>query len=307
MKAIKKWLMDKEGVFIVITWWVILFIVFSIILGTSIGNVVKNSEITAETSTTYIQDFITKGDVTFPYNENIKKASAAPTENEYLIKIDEYHNVLTKEYTGKTIIGGDTSVNADVKLDLEVIEVYSVVYNYTNKKATIDLVSVKTENSSKFDASIKTTPSGELHILWNGVDTGVVYTNGQNIEISRSGDKLVINGEKLDVDFYNTSVQAEFIEEKDKEEAKTIDFSLVVEYEIGVNNFTTANYKTDGLNDTEKAVVEVAVNYFTELLEGSIGISKSAFTLLIVSSVVDVLLLGFGVFGIVALKKSKEE
>ena len=59
MKAIKKWLMDKEGVFIVITWWVILFIVFSIILGTSIGNVVKNSEITAETSTTYIQDFIT--------------------------------------------------------------------------------------------------------------------------------------------------------------------------------------------------------------------------------------------------------
>ena len=97
------------------------------------------------------------------------------------------------------------------------------------------------------------------------------------------------------------------IEEKDKEAAKTIDFSLVVEYEIGVNKFTTANYKTEGLNDTEKAVVEVAVNYFTELLEGSIGISKSAFTLLIVSSVVDVLLLGFGVFGIVALKKSKEE
>ena len=74
MKAIKKWLMDKEGIFIVITWWIILFIIFTILLGVNINTVVKNSKITAENSSEYIHEFIKSGDVVYPYSEYIESS-----------------------------------------------------------------------------------------------------------------------------------------------------------------------------------------------------------------------------------------
>ena len=43
------------------------------------------------------------------------------------------------------------------------------------------------------------------------------------------------------------------------------------------------------------------------MVEDSIGIKKDAFRNLIVSSVVEVVLLGFGVFGLISLTKSKDE
>ena len=308
MKAIKKWLMDKEGVFIVITWWVILFIIFTIMLGTSINNVNKNLQITSVTSKEFIQEAITTG-VTLPYNENVSSASGKYDEenNQYLLQINEYNLYSTSEYEGTVSLDGDAKAVADIKLDVEVIEVYSVIYNYSLKTVEIKLVKTKTEPTSGFKATIKATPSGELHILWNGEDTGVIYTEGSKIEFAREEDNLVINGNVTEVSFYKDNKAPKYKEKDSEEQAKTIDFELVVEYSINSKSYTKANVSYQDLNDKEKEVVEEAVVFFTQMVEDSVGISKSAFTLLIVSSVVEVLLLGFGVFGIIALKKSKEE
>ena len=98
-----------------------------------------------------------------------------------------------------------------------------------------------------------------------------------------------------------------YLKEDHENKSKTIDFHLEVSYELGAQTFTTPHVDTQGLDDAEKEVIENSISYFTELIEGSIGVSKSAFTLLIVSSIADLLLISFGVFGIIALKKSKDE
>ena len=135
MKAIKKWLMDKEGVFIVITWWIILFVVFGILLGVNVGNVVNNTKITEETSTAHIQEFINTGDLVLPYDENVPSASARyDQENEHYYLQLVYNNVVEKEYNGNLNITGDANVAAKVNLTLEVIEQYEVLYNYTQKQ-----------------------------------------------------------------------------------------------------------------------------------------------------------------------------
>ena len=54
---------------------------------------------------------------------------------------------------------------------------------------------------------------------------------------------------------------------------------------MGAQTFTTPHVDTQGLDDAEKEVIENSISYFTEVIEGSIGVSKSAFTLLIVSFV----------------------
>ena len=306
MKAIKKWLMDKEGIFIVITWWIILFVVFTILLGVNINTVSKNSKITAETSQTYIHEFIHTGDVVYPYSEYIKSGCRYDEEkNHYIFQINEYNSYSTKEHKSTIKLTGDATATASVELDLEVIDVFAITYNQTLKTATIDLVTVKTEVTGGYDATIKATPSGELHILWNNEDTGVVYNSGDEIVISRSDENLVINGNEINTPF--STAEVKYTEVDNEEEAKTIPFDLIVEYKIGTKSFITQDYNTDGLTDLEKDIIADSANYFTELIEESVGISKSAFTLVIVSSIVDVVLLAFGVFGIVALKRSKED
>ena len=308
MKAIKKWLMDKEGVFIVITWWIILFVVFSILLGVNINNVVKNTKITEETSTKYIQEFISSGDLVLPYNENIASASARyDQENEHYYLQLKYNNVLEKDYESEVDLTGDATAKGKVSLKVEVIEVYDVSYNYTKNEIFLDLVEIKTEAVKDLAITIKATPSGELHILWNGEDTGVVYEAGSEVAISRNDENLVLNGVETDVLFYSENTVVSFTEAKDEEAGKTNSASLVVAYKLGSNSFTKVTTNDERLNETEKAIFNESVSYFTSLLEESIGISTSAFTLTIISAVVDALLIAFAVVGIVYLRKSKED
>ena len=99
MKAIKKWLFDKEGLFIVITWWFIAFVIFTIILGTSINSVSKNSHITKETSPSYVQEFIESGDNVIPYNENVASVSVGKYTEGYKLDIRQYNRRYTVKYT----------------------------------------------------------------------------------------------------------------------------------------------------------------------------------------------------------------
>ena len=131
---------------------------------------------------------------------------------------------------------------ADIKLDVEVIEVYSVIYNYSLKTVEIKLVKTKTEPTSGFKATIKATPSGELHILWNGEDTGVIYTEGSKIEFAREEDNLLINGNVTEVSFYKDNKAPKYKEKESEEPAKTIDFELVVEYSINSKSYTTNKF-----------------------------------------------------------------
>ena len=312
MKAIKKWLMDKEGVFIVITWWIILFIVFTIMLGVNIKNISYNLKVTAETAPTYVEEFITSGDVEMPYNQNVISSSARPDSSagKYYLQINKYYNYSEKSYEGTLSVDGDAKTIASVKINLEVIDEYAIFYNYSDRSAEIKHINTRTEPVDKLSASINSTPSGELHILWNGEDTGVVYSEGMSVEFSKSNDKIAVNGKETGVYFYLNNTKAkidDYLKEDHENKSKTIDFHLEVSYELGAQTFTTPHVDTQGLDDAEKEVIENSISYFTELIEGSIGVSKSAFTLLIVSSIADLLLISFGVFGIIALKKSKDE
>ena len=310
MKTIKKWLMDKEGVFVVITWWIILFAVFSILLGVNINSVVKNLEITKETSQVHIHDFIKSGDLVLHYNEKISSASARyDQENEkYFLQINKYSLYSSKTSESTVNFTGDATASATLKIDLEVIDEYSIYYNHTSNTAEISHLLTKTESVSDLKTTIKATPSGELHLLWNNEDTGVVYTSGMKIELNRKDDFLVINGETTNVYFYEDGDVSNIkYKETNGEYKKTIDYQLIVEYKLGSKSYTTVNVDDSSLTDVEKGIINDSVSYFTELIEDSIGISKNAFTLVIVSSIVDVVLLAFGIVGIILLRRSKEE
>lgn len=307
MKAIKKWLMDKEGIFILITWWIILFVVFTILLVVNIKNVSYNLKITSETSPTYIQEFINNQEVEMPYNENVLASSVRPDQDTgyYYLQITKYYYRTTKPYEGTIKVEGDVVSNASLKLDLEVIEEYAVFYNYSTKKAEIRHVNTQTESIAKLNVSIKATSSGSLHIIWNNDDTGIEYLEGDKLELSRLDDVLVINGQNTGISFYKSAISYDKVTHSDN--SKTMDYHLEVSYVLGAKTFTTSNVDTSNLNDVEKEVIDASVLYFTELIENSIGVNKSAFALLIVSSVVETLLIGACVFGIVALKRSKED
>ena len=281
-------------------------------LGTSINNISNNNKITSETSPTYIQNFIKSGDIVVPYNDHIVSTSARYDQERehYYLQINKYNSHSVKEYNGNVSFTGDKTVSATIKLQLDVISEYSIAYNYSQKKVSIDLVNIKTEKVEKYNAEIKATPSGELHIIWNGEDTGVVYEDNMSFELTREDDNLVINGEKTDVSFYQLvdgDFTVPYADEADSEAAKEINLELVVSYDMTAKSYTTKNYSTDSLNDVEKEIIEDSVEFFTQMVEDSIGIKKDAFRNLIVSSVVEVLLLGFGVFGLISLTKSKDE
>ena len=99
-----------------------------------------------------------------------------------------------------------------------------------------------------------------------------------SFELTREDDNLVINGEKTDVSFYQL-VDGDF----------------------------TVPYADEADSEAAKEIIEDSVEFFTQMVEDSIGIKKDAFRNLIVSSVVEVVLLGFGVFGLISLTKSKDE
>ena len=103
MKAIKKWLLDKEGLFIVITWWFIAFVIFSIMLGTSIAAVSKNSEITKDTAANYVHEFIESGDNVIPYNENVASVSVGKYTDGYKLDIRQYNYRYTVPYSLETV------------------------------------------------------------------------------------------------------------------------------------------------------------------------------------------------------------
>ena len=106
MKAIKKWLFDKEGLFIIITWWSIALVIFSIILGTSIKGVVSNSKITADTIDGYVHEFIEQGDNITPYNENVVSTAVGIQNGEYFLNVREYAHRYTKPCSEKFEISG---------------------------------------------------------------------------------------------------------------------------------------------------------------------------------------------------------
>ena len=139
----------------------------------------------------------------------------------------------------------------------------------------------------------------------NFEDTGIEYLEGDKLELSRLDDVLVINGQNTGISFYKSAISYDKVTHSDN--SKTMDYHLEVSYVLGAKTFTTSNVDTSNLNDVEKEVIDASVLYFTELIENSIGVNKSAFALLIVSSVVETLLIGACVFGIVALKRSKED
>lgn len=318
MKAIKKWLLDKEGLFIVITWWFIAFVIFTIILGTSINKVSKNLDVTKETSPTYVQEFIESGDNVIPYNENISSVSVGVSTNNqnvgvYKLDIRQYNHRYSVPFTQEFEVVGAGRSKATISYDLEVVEQYFVSYNYSAKQLSISLVQVSTEKASEaFPASLKKTDSGSIHVLWNKEDTGVEIKVNQPIEITKQDEFVVINGQVTTVEFYTLDGETgkpvvEYDKKTPTDPAKVIPFELIVEYKINSKEYTTKQYSTEGLTANETVVVNDAAVFYTQMIEGSIGINSSSFTLLIVSAVVDSLLLISGIVGIVLLKRSKED
>ena len=314
MKAIKKWLYDKEGLFIIITWWFIALVIFSIILGTSINNVSKNSQITKDTAPSYVEAFIESGDNVIPYNENVKSVSVGKYKDGHKLDIREYHYVSSIEHTAEfTVAGAGTSI-ATIKYDLEVIQKYYLSYNYSAKKLTIQLFETSTEKAPEnFPASLKKTESGSIHVLWNKEDTGVEIKVGEKITFGKQEEFVVVNGTVTDVQFYEVDAEtnkAKVEYSKDTSSAnviKEVSYELIVEYKNNAKTYTTPKYSTDDLNETEVKVLSDATLFYTEMIEGSIGINSSSFTLLIVSAVVDSLLVIGAVVGIILIKRSKDE
>ena len=313
MKAIKKWLFDKEGLFIVITWWFIAFVIFTIILGTSVNSVSKNSHITKETSPSYVHEFIESGDNVIPYNENVASVSVGKYAEGYKLDIRQYNRRYTVKHTEEFQVVGSGSAKATISYDLEVVEQYYISYNYTTKQLSVDLVETKTEKAPEaFPASLKKTDSGSIHVLWNKEDTGVEITSGQTVTFGKDDDFVVVNGVKTPVEFYELDSETgkpvvEYDKQTSNEPAKVISFELVVEYKKTSKDYTTKKYSVDGLTEGEAAVVNDAANFYTQMIEGSIGINSSSFTLLIVSAVVDSVLLIGGVVAVIAMKRTKED
>ena len=313
MKAIKKWLFDKEGLFIIITWWFIAFVIFTIMLGTSINAVSKNSKITAETSPSYVQEFIESGDNVIPYNENVASVSVGKYADGYKLDIRQYNRRYTVKHTEEFSVVGSGSAKATISYDLEVVEQYYISYNYTTKQLSVDLVEIKTEKAPEaFPASLKKTESGSIHVLWNKEDTGVEITSGQTVTFGKSDEFVVVNGVTTSVGFYEIDSETgksavEYDKQTSSDPAKVISFELEVEYKKTSKEYTTKKYSVDGLTEGEAAVVNDAANFYTQMIEGSIGINSSSFTLLIVSAVVDSLLLIGGIAAVIAIKRSKED
>lgn len=317
MKSLKKWILDKEGLFIIITWWFIAFVIFTIMLGTSIKSVSKNLDITKETSTSYIQAFIESGDNVIPYNENISSVSvgvnSVDDKNVYKLDIRQYNYRYTIPFSKEMKVSGDVNSKATISYDLEVVEQYYISYNYTNKELSVNLIEISTEKAfTELPVSLKKTDSGSIHILWNNKDTGVEFNENQAFEIGKKGDFVVINGVETEIEFYNVDAvtgapSIEYDKKTSNESPKVISFELVVEYNINSKQYTTKKYSTDGLNETETLIVNDSAEFFTEMIEDSVGINKAAFTLLIVSVVVEAVLLIGGVAGIIALKGTKDE
>ena len=313
MKAIKKWLLDKEGLFIVITWWFIAFVIFSIMLGTSIAAVSKNSEITKDTAANYVHEFIESGDNVIPYNENVASVSVGKYTDGYKLDIRQYNYRYTVPYSLETEVGGAGRSKVTVSYDLDVVEQYYLSYNYTTKQLSVKLVETSTEKAPEsFPISLKKTESNAIHVLWNKEDTGVEINANQAITVGKDNDFVVINGVVTDVNFYDIDSETgkaviEYDKKSSAEDAKIISFELVVEYKINSKEFTTKKYSTDGLTQNESLVVNDAAVFYTQMIEASIGINSSSFTLLIVSAVADAILLIGGVVGIILLIRSKED
>ena len=318
MKAIKKWLFDKEGLFIIITWWSIALVIFSIILGTSIKGVVSNSKITADTIDGYVHEFIEQGDNITPYNENVVSTAVGIQNGEYFLNVREYAHRYTKPCSEKFEISGTGTGTSAVTVEygLECVDSYYIMYNYTSKTLTIELLKQKEEIvQDAYPIKINQTDSKAIHVLWNNQDTGVEINKGEAIKVGKEGKFVVINGKKTNVNFYEIDSETnkeiiEYSEEKPTESTlKQIDFELVVEYKNNADSYTTKKYdlSKSTFNDTEKLIVDNCAEYFTQIIEGSIGIKTSAFTLLIVSAVVDSLLIIGGIVGIILIKRSKDE
>ena len=313
MKAIKKWLFDKEGLFIIITWWFIAFVIFTIMLVSSINSVSKNLEITAETSSNYVHEFIESGDNVIPYNENVASVSVGKNSEGYKLDIRQYNRRYTVNHTAEIQVIGSGSVKGVVSYDIEVIEQYYISYNYSTKQLSINLLQISKEVAPEsFPATLKKTESNAIHVLWDKEDTGIEVDKSKTITFGKSDEYLVVNGEKTSVLFYGINSETgkeDIVYEKTTPEsaAKVIPFELVVEYKINTKEFTTKKYSTDGLNEAEIAVVNDAANFYTQMIEGSIGINASSFTMLIVSAVADAVLVISGIVGIVVLKRSKED
>ena len=313
MKSIKKWLFDKEGLFIIITWWFIAFVIFSIILGTSAKSVVKNSDITTETAPSYVEAFIESGDNVIPYNENVASVSVGKYEDGYKLDVRQYNYRYTKNHTFEMEAAGAGRSKTTISYDLEVVESYYISYNYTKKNLSIALSEVSTEVAPEtYPISLKKTDSGSIHVLWNSEDTGVEITNGQPINVGKDDDNVVINGVKTSVGFYELDPETgkpaiQYDKKSSSAAAKTVSFELVVEYTTKSKEYTKQYYSVKGLSQNEMLVVSDVADFYTEMIESSIGINSSSFTLLIVSTIVDSLLLIGGVTGIILIKRSKDE
>ena len=313
MKAIKKWLFDKEGLFIIITWWIIAFVIFTIMLGTSANSVSKNLKITRETSSSYVEAFIESGDNVIPYNEKVASVSVGKSDQGYKLDIRQYNEKSVVKHEAETTAAGAGSSKVKVAYDLEKTEVYYISYNYTKKTLSIQLVETITEVAPEtYPISLKKTDSGSIHVLWNSEDTGEEITAGSDITIGKEDDHVVVNGVKTNVGFYEKDPETgkdaiTYDKKSSNAAAKVVAFELIVEYKTNTKEYTKQEFSVKGLSNNEMLIVGDAANFFTQMIEASIGISSSSYTLTIVSAVVDVVLLISGVVGIILIKRSKED
>ena len=315
MKALKKWLFDKEGLFIVITWWLILLIVFTIMLGTGIKGILVNNSITADSSSQYVHEAIKNGDI-FGYNVGKldKVSSIYDEENDIYYVNGEYSIKSTVDFTEEIdVYIGEDKIKATLDLDLSSSQKFEIKYNYTNSILVFSYTGTVIEavNPSAVRFEIKSLNETVSHWLVDSVDTGITYVEGENVITRNSDGCIVINGKETDI-VYKSSVNSKDILPTTNNTDYSTDSSQLnfkLEFDSTYEGFSKSIIEMPvEFSDIQKNIVNLAAEAFSSIIVESIGINAGATTTMVIGIVGDVILVlaavAFVVYTVIDKKKA---